>query len=112
MHVGRSHGRRRLRPIDAISGGLCTNGYKKVSVYYVFLQRTGHAILHDSINKRASINFDIGELEHRWIQRRVEGFRGSGSSVAVLALLGSCRLCPIIQRRPYFGPRTDVRTEN
>ena len=76
MHVEQSHERRRPRPIDAISGGLCINGSKKVSVYYGFIQRTGHANLFVDdgviINKRASINFEIARvLEHRWIQRRM-----------------------------------------
>jgi hypothetical protein len=72
------------------------NGCKKVSVYYGFIQRTGHAILFVdegtiSINKSASSNFDIARvLEHRWIQRRVEGFRGSGSDVALLCSSSSC----------------------
>ena len=75
--------------IDAISGDLCINGCKKVSVYYRFIQRTGHAIMFVDtiiISKRASCNLDIvSVLEHRWIQRKVTsngGFRGSGFDVA------------------------------
>ena len=70
MHAGQSHGRRRPRPIDAISGDLCINGCKKVSIYYGFIQRTGHAIQFVD-GESASTNFDIASvLEHRWIRRR------------------------------------------
>ena len=77
MHVGRNHGQRRPKPIDAVSGDLRINGCKKVSAYYGFIQRTGHAILFADegtiiiIIKSASGNFEIaGVLEHRWIQKR------------------------------------------
>ena len=97
MHVGRNHERRRQRPIDAISGDLCINGCKTVSVYYGFIQHTSHAIIlfvDDGtiiINKSASSKIEIARvLEHRWIQRRVVSIEGfCDSSLAVLMLFVS-----------------------
>ena len=118
VHVGQNRGRRRPRPIDAISGDLCINGRKivTVSVYYGFIQRTGHDILFVDnstiiiINKSASSKLEIARvLEHRWIQRRVtsiEGFRGKWFFCSWLC---SCRSCP---KYGYGCSRSlwDVRT--
>ena len=98
MHAGRSHGQRHPRPIDAISGDLCIDKCKEVSVlsyYFRFIQRTGHAIVFVDDGKSASINLDIASvLEHRWIQRKIttidsQGFCVSNSDVA-FKLLYSC----------------------